>query len=62
MKRLETCLFINNKLYEKSFLLVPIIYDNNFRVAPIALFVEAFNLSCWKSDNLKLCSRLLDLW
>ena len=62
MKRLETCLFINNKLYEKSFLLVPIIYDNNFRVTPIALFVAAFNLSGWKSDNLKLCSRLLDLW
>ena len=59
LRRLTTFLLVNNKLFGKLFLSVPIISDDSLNVTPVAFLVEDFNLPSWKYDNLTFYTVIL---
>ena len=46
-----TCLLVNNNLWGKLVLLLPIIFDDNFKTTPVSFFIADFNLLSYEFDS-----------
>ena len=59
LRRLTTFLLVNNKLFGKLFLSVPVTSNDSLNVTPVAFLVADFNLPSWKYDNLTFYTVIL---
>lgn len=51
LRRVTTCLTVNKNLCQKQLSLLPVIFDDNFKVTSLALLVVGFSLSSCISDS-----------